>query len=214
MFADLAPEDLQLIAEGCSSRTLQKGEVLFRQGEKADGFYVMQTGAVSIYALAPDGREQIICIFRPPESFAEVTLATVEAYPANAVALEPSQVIRVEKQRFRQLVCRKPELALHMLGSMSLHLKHLVQSLQALKGQQVEGRLAAWLLDHAPAGSLEKPDAFVLPVTKRILAGQLGVTSETLSRTLARFRRENLIAVEGPRVALLDPSGLRAYTDA
>ena len=214
IFADLPSEDLQSVAEACAIRTLEKGEVLFREGEKAEGFYVMQTGAVSIYRLTPDGREQIICVFRPPESFAEVTLGAIEVYPANAVALEPSQVIRIQKTRFRELVCRKPELALHMLGSMSLHLKHLVQSLQDIKGRQVEGRLADWLLRHSPAATAGCPALLTLPITKRVLAGQLGVTSETLSRTLARFKRENLITVDGPKVRILNAGGLRAYIDA
>ena len=214
IFSDLPSEDLQLVADACTVRNLQKGEVLFREGEKAEGFYVMQSGAVSIYRLTPDGREQIICVFRPPESFAEVTLATVEAYPANAVALEASQVIRVQKAPFRDLVCRKPELALQMLGSMSLHLKHLVQSLQDIKGRQVEGRLADWLLRHSPTPVPGDAVVFTLPVTKRVLAGQLGVTSETLSRTLARFRKERFIEVEGPEVRILDAGGLRAYLEA
>lgn len=211
MFASLSPGDLAAVAEGCSLRSLQKGEVLFREGEKAEGFYVMQSGSVSIYRLTADGREQIICVFQPPESFAEVTLATVESYPANAVALEPSQVIVVNKNRFRDLIRRQPELSLHMLGSMAVHLKHLVQSLQDIKGRQIEHRLADWLLHQAPGGAVGCPVAFDLPVTKKVLAGQLGVTSETLSRTLARFRTEGLIVVDGAHVQIINSAGLRAY---
>lgn len=209
MFADLSSENLEAVAAVCSLKSLEKGEMLFREGDKAEGFYVLQTGAISVFKITPDGREQIICVFRPPESFAEVTLATVEVYPANAVALENSKIILVQRAGFRDLICRKPELSLHMLASMSLHLKHLVQTLQDYKGRQIEGRLADWLLRHAPAGAT----VFELPVTKKNLAGQLGVTSETLSRTFARFRDEGLIRVEGPRVHLLNPAGLHAYID-
>jgi CRP/FNR family transcriptional regulator len=210
MFADLSPENLEAVADVCSLKSIEKGELLFREGDKAEGFYVLQTGAISVFKLTPDGREQIICVFRPPESFAEVTLATLEAYPANGVALENSQVIVVQRAGFRDLIHRKPELSLHMLASMSLHLKHLVQTLQDYKGRQIEGRLADWLLRHIPAGAA----SFELPVTKKNLAGQLGVTSETLSRTFARFRDEGLIRVEGPHVHLLDLAGLRGYIDA
>ena len=210
MFADLRSEDLATVAEVCTLRSLEKGEMLFREGDKAEGFYVLQAGAISVFKITPDGREQIICVFRPPESFAEVTLATVEAYPANAVALEPSKAIVVQRAGFRDLIRRHPELSLHMLASMSLHLKHLVQTLQDYKGKQIEGRLADWLLKHAPVGA----EAFDLPVTKKNLAGQLGVTSETLSRTFARFRDEGLIRVLGPRVHFLNVPGLRAYIDA
>ena len=210
MFADLSSENLEAVADVCSLKSLEKGEMLFREGDKAEGFYVLQTGAISVFKLTPDGREQIICVFRPPESFAEVTLATVEAYPANGVALENSKVILVQRAGFRDLIHRKPELSLHMLASMSLHLKHLVQTLQDYKGRQIEGRLADWLLRHVPVDAA----SFELSVTKQNLAGQLGVTSETLSRTLARFRDEGLIRVEGRRVHLLLVDGLRAYTEA
>lgn len=213
MFASLTAGDLASVAEGCSLRSLQKGETLFREGQKAEGFYVMQTGSVSIFRLTADGREQIICIFRPPESFAEATLATVESYPANAVALEPSQVIVVNKSRFRDLIRRQPELSLHMLGSMSLHLKHLVQSLQDIKGRQIEHRLADWLVRQAPEGAEGFPVAFELPVSKKVLAGQLGVASETLSRTFARFRAEGLIIVKGSHVQIVNRTGLRTYVE-
>lgn len=214
LFSALPSADLATVAEGCTMRSLQKGEMLFREGEKSEGFYVLQTGAISVYKVTPDGREQIICVFRPPESFAEVTLATVENYPANAVALEPSQVIVVNRARFRDLIRRQPEMALHMLGSMSLHLKHLVQSLQDIKGLQIEHRLAEWLLRQSPAAAAGCPVVIELPITKKVLASQLNVTSETLSRTFARFRREGLIQVRGASIQILNGEGLRAYAQA
>jgi CRP-like cAMP-binding protein len=211
MFSSLSPADLAAVADGCSLRSLQRGEMLFREGEKSEGFYVMQAGSVSIYKVTPDGREQIICVFRPPESFAEVTLATVDNYPANGMALEPSQVIVVNKARFRDLIRRQPELSLHMLGSMSLHLKHLVQSLQDIKGRQIEHRLAEWLMQQSPAAALGCPVGIDLQVSKKVLAGQLGVTSETLSRTFARFRAEGLISVKGAHIQIMDGARLAAY---
>ncbi|MEY4939721.1 MAG: hypothetical protein RIQ93_1456 [Verrucomicrobiota bacterium] len=208
MFTDLSSENLEAIAAVCSLKSLEKGQMLFREGDKSEGFYVLQTGAISVFRITPDGREQIICVFRPPESFAEAALVTVETYPANAVALEPSKVIVVQRTGFRDLISRNPELSLHMLASMSLHLKHLVQTLQDYKGRQIEGRLADWLLRNAADDAV----SLKLPVSKKNLAGQLGVTSETLSRTFARFRDEGLIRVEGPRVYLLNRAGLRAHT--
>jgi CRP/FNR family transcriptional regulator len=212
LFADLQADDLETVADGSATRSLAKGETLFREGDPAEGFYVMRSGSVSIVRHTPDGREQIICVFQPPESFAEVTLATIDSYPATAVALEPSQVILVRKATFRDLIFRKPELSLRMLASMSVHLKYLVQLLQDLKGRQVEARLADFLLRQSPAAAAGCPAVIELKVTKKILAGQLGVTSETLSRTLARFRDEKLIKVAGPRVHILNGRGLRAYS--
>ena len=213
MFADLPSEDIQLVAECCVTRTLSKSETLFREGQNAEGFYIVQSGAINVFRITPDGREQIICVFKHPDSFAEVTLATTESYPADAVALEPSQVIMVQKSGFRDLILRKPKLSLHMIASMSLHLKHLVQTIQDIKGRQIEYRLAHWLLQQAPDSVARPPLAFNLPVSKKVLAGQLGVTSETLSRTFARFRQEELIKVDGSLVEILQLEGLQAYVD-
>ena len=154
MFADLfARRTWRRSAEVCSLKSLEKGEMLFREGDKAEGFYVLQTGAISVFKLTPDGREQIICVFRPPESFAEVTLATVEAYPANGVALESSKVILVQRAGFRDLIRRKPELSLHMLASMSLHLEAPRADAAGLQGPP-DRRPARRLADaHAPKGA-------------------------------------------------------------
>jgi CRP/FNR family transcriptional regulator len=211
LFSGLSPQDLAIVAEGCSLRTLAKGQTLFREGQRADGFYVLHSGRIGVYKVSVGGREQTICVFNPPESFAEVTLATMESYPANAVAVTDSQVIVVNRSHFRELVRRQPELALNMLGSMSLHLKHLVQSLQDLKALPIEYRLCDWLLRQSPAAAAGCPVVVDLPVTKKVLAAQLSVTSETLSRTFARLTREGLIIVRGPRIQIVDGKALRDY---
>lgn len=214
LFEDLPEPDLMAVAGACVTRALSKGEFLFREGQPAEGFYVLQAGVINVHRITPDGREQVICLFRPYESFAEATLVTVDTYPASAVATESSQVIVVRRAEFRDLIARRPELALRMLSSMSQHLKHLVQLLQDLKGKQIEARLADWILRQSPAAAAGCPTVLELPVSKKVLAGQLGVTSETLSRTLARFRDEGSIAVDGKRITIRDAARLRAWLGA
>ncbi len=213
IFQDLPHEDIAAIAEGCDLRSLQKGETLFREGGPAEGFYVIQLGQIGIYFVTPEGREQMFSVFRAPESFGEAALVTLETYPANAVALEYSRVILVRKGHFRDLIARKPQLALLMLASMSLHLKELLRLLQNSRGRQVESRLAEWLMQHSPAAAAGCPAVFQLPVAKKVLAGQLGVTSETLSRTFARFRDEKIIRVVRSTIFVLDGARLRAYAE-
>lgn len=211
LFADLSPADLSDVADICVLKYLERGEYLFRAQEKAEGFFVMQNGSVSVHRLTPEGKEQVISVFRPPESFAEVTLTTINTYPANCVALEPSQVILVRKQDFRSLVLRNPELSLRMLTSMSYHLKYLVQMIEDLKFKQIEARLANWLLRNSSESTEGRAVVVRLDISKRVLASQLGVASETFSRTLAKFREEGLVEVEGPEITLKDRAGLKAY---
>jgi CRP/FNR family transcriptional regulator, dissimilatory nitrate respiration regulator len=213
IFQQLPSEDIAAIAEACELRTLQKGEQLFREGEPTAGFYVLQLGQVGVYFLTPDGREQTISVFRAPESFGEAALVTLETYPANAAALEYSRVILVRKAPFRELISRRHQLALQMLVSMSMHLKELLHLLQSSRGRQAESRVAEWLMQQSPALAAGCPTVLQLPIPKKVLASQLGITSETLSRTFGLLREAKVIRVTGSKIFVTDPAKLRDYAN-
>lgn len=210
LFAGLPPADLENIAAVTVVKSLEKGEYLFHEGDPAHGFYVVQRGAVNVHRVSAAGKEQVIHIFRAGDSFAEVALASATGYPAEARALEPTQVLLVQKDGILALLQRQPELALRMLGSMSGHLRALVGQLEDLALKDVETRLANWLVKRCPNPQGEMPVAIDLTMTKRVLAAELGTVSETFSRTLAKFRQQKLIAVKGKRVTVLSPSKLYA----
>jgi CRP/FNR family transcriptional regulator, dissimilatory nitrate respiration regulator len=210
LFHGLATADLANVAAITLPRGLEKGDYLFREGDPARGFYVVQRGAINVHRVNAAGKEQVIHVFRPGESFAEATLATDRGYPADARALEPSQVLLVQKAGFLTLVRRQPELALRMLGAMSLHLRTLVAQLEDLTLKDVETRLANWLIKRCPLPESTQPVAIDLPGTKRVLAAELGTVGETFSRTLAKFREQGLVAVKGNRLTVLSPAGLAA----
>src|SRR5262249_20586148 len=142
LFTGLPAQDLKNIASLTVIKSLEKGDYLFHEGDRAHGFYVVQRGAVNVHRVNAVGREQIIHIFRAGESFAEATLATDAGYPAEARALEPTQVLLIQKAGILALLRRQPELALRMLGSMSSHLRVLVGQLEDLTLKKVETRLA------------------------------------------------------------------------
>lgn len=203
LFTGLPAADLKKIADVTQIRPLAKGDYLFRQGEAARGFYIVQVGAVNVHRVTATGKEQVICVFRAGESFAEATLATDKGYPADARAIEPAQVLLVQKDGILALLRRQPELALRMLGSMSGHLRVLVGQLEDLTLKDVETRLANWLVKRCPATAGDRPVRIELTVAKRVLAAELGTVSETFSRTLAKFRKQKLIRVEGKAITVL-----------
>lgn len=208
IFNGLASEDLEKIAAITAIKPLEKGQYLFREGDLASGFYIVQTGAVNVHRLTVAGKEQVIHIFRPGESFAEAALASDTGYPADARAVEPSQVLLVQKGGFLELVSRQPQLALRMLASMSSHLRVLVGQLEDLTLKDVETRLANWLIKRCSDPLGERPVQIQLTMTKRVLAGELGTVSETFSRTLAKFREQKLIATKGKTLIVLSPARL------
>jgi len=208
LFAGLPPGDLESIARICTVKTLKKGEFLFHEGDPAQGFYVVQSGAINIHRVNATGKEQVIHVFRAGESFAEVTLATERGYPADARALEPSQVLLVQKVGILALLKRKPELAIRMLASLSSHLRVLVGQIEDLTMRDVETRLANWLVNQCPNPASNRPVDIKLPETKRVLAAELGTVSETFSRTLAKFRKSKLVSVRGNVITVLAPAKL------
>ncbi len=210
LFTGLPPQDLENIASVTIVKALEKGEYLFHEGDVATGFYVIQRGAVNVHRVNAAGKEQVIHIFRAGESFAEVALASETGYPADACALEPSQVLLVRKDGILALLRRQPELALRMLGSMSGHLRELVGQLEDLALKDVETRLANWLVKRCPDPHGDRPVNIELAMTKRVLAAELGTVSETFSRTLAKFREQKLVAVKGKTVIVLSPLKLHA----
>ena len=167
-------------------------------------------GAVNVHRVTATGKEQVIHDFRTGDSFAEVALAAPTGYPADARALENSQVLLVQKDGILALLKRQPELALRMLGSMSSHLRVLVGQIEDLTVKDVETRLANWLVKRCPNPQSEAPVKIELTTNKRVLAAELGTVSETFSRTLAKFREQKLIIVKGKAVTVLSPLKLHA----
>jgi CRP-like cAMP-binding protein len=210
LFAGSPLPDLNVVAGITVLKTLSKGDYLFHEGEAPHGFYVVQKGAVNVHRVSAAGKEQVIHVFRAGESFAEATLATETGYPADARAIEPTQVLLVKKDDFVALLKHQPELALRMLGSMSQHLRVLVGLLEDLTLKDVETRLANWLVKRCPDPESQRPCAIELTMTKRVLAAELGTVSETFSRTLAKFREQKMVAVKGKTVTVLCPAKLTA----
>ena len=210
LFMGLSQVDLSNIADVTVLKSLEKDEYLFHEGDPAQGFYVVQRGSINIHRVNAAGKEQMIHVFRAGDSFAEVALATERGYPADARALEPSQVLLIQKIGILALLKRQPELALRMLGSMSSHLRVLVGQLEDLTLKDVETRLANWLVKRCPDPQSETPVSIELTMTKRVLAAELGTISETFSRTLAKFREQKLITVKGKIVTVLSPKKLNA----
>ncbi len=207
IFSSLSLDDLLLIASFASSINLAKGDYLFHEGEPSRGFYVVQSGAVNVHRVSAAGKEQVIHVFRVGESFAEAALASPTGYPADARAVEPSTVLLIPKAPVLALIGRRPDLALRMLGSMSAHLRVLVGMLDDLTLKDVETRMLNWLVKqgrHTHGGVIK------LPGTKRVLAAELGTSSETLSRTLARLRNRKLISVASKAITVPDPAALAA----
>src|SRR3954471_17605794 len=203
LFIGLPAPDIAAIASLVVAKHLAKGDYLFREHSRSVGFYMVQKGAINQHRVNPAGKEQVLHLFRPIESFAEGTLATEGGYPADARATETTTVLLLPKTEFLELIRKRPELGLRMLGSMSQHLRVLVGLVDDLMLKDMETRVANWLVKRCPRPLGSSPAVIQLDRTKRVLAGEMGSSSEALSRTLAKFRDRKLLQVRGNTITVV-----------
>lgn len=205
LFAGLAQEDYEALAMAITDQEFSRGQIIFNEGDKGVGFYIVISGRVKIYKLSFDGKEQILHIFGPGEPFAEVAVFTGSSYPAHAEAIKKSRIFFLPKEAFVRLLTENPALPMNMLASMSMRLKKFTRMIEDLSLKEVPGRLAAHLL--YLSDKHESPE-FRLDMAKVQLASLLGTIPETLSRILSKMSNKGLIAIKGPEITILDREGV------
>src|SRR3972149_6422460 len=115
LFFNLPPEDLSRIAGISSLRHCAKRDTVFREGDRADGFYVVVSGGVKVFKLSEDGKEQVLHILKAGQSFAEATIFEGGVFPANAEALCDGDLLFLPKRPFIELLEKNPRLGLRAL---------------------------------------------------------------------------------------------------
>lgn len=211
LFEGISSEDLAAIASITVPKSLSRGEYLFLENTPVDGFYVVQNGAIKLYRVALNGHEQVFHVFRPVESFGEEMIVSEAGYPADAAAAEDSQVLLVSKNGFLALLKTQRGLAVRLLRSAGRRVCSLMGLVDDLTLKDASTRLANWLIHHCPNPDSHEPQRIQLQMTKHLLALELGVASETLSRTLNKFRGQHLLDVDGRSLTLLCPARLLEF---
>jgi len=199
LFAGTSAEDVELLLDVARERKHNRGELLFSQGEEAEGFFLVCEGRVKIYKLSPDGKERILHIVQPGQSFAEAAIFGDGLYPAFAEPLETTRLVFFPRQEFLELLHAHAQIAINMIGGLSRFLRQFAMQIEDLTFKDVPSRLARYLLDLA-----DDAERVTLPITKTQLASRLGTVSETLSRTLRKLSDEEIISVQGKQIELLD----------
>jgi len=205
IFQDLCEADLKKIRGIAVDRFYNKGQSVFSEGDDGVGFYVVAAGKVKIYKVSLEGKEQILHIYGPGNPFGEVPVFSGERFPANAETLLKSHLLFFPRTAFTELISKNPALCLNMLAVLSMRLRQFTVQVENLSLKEVPGRLASYLLYLAQ--EQDAVDTVSLPISKGQLASLLGTIPETLSRSLAKMNRGQLIAVAGKEITLLDPDG-------
>ena len=203
--------------------TVNKGEIIFQEGDSGEGFYIVAEGKIKVFKMSFEGKEQILHIYGPGHTFGEVPVFQGKSFPASAMALEASTILFLPRQAFVQQLGKSPALAMNMLADLSRRLREFTVQIENLSLKEVPARLAAYILTLAQEEAeqsqmfpLEKKlqkkrlatISVSLPVSKVQLASLIGTTPETISRVLKKMDQAEFIKAEGKKILILDQEGL------
>ncbi len=208
LFGDLSEEQLEEVVAASRSERLADGQWLYRQGDRADRFYVVREGQVALFRQSSEGRESIITIVGPDEVFGDELVFLAEAmHDLNARAVGDVTLLSLDRVGFRSYLERSAGLGLRLLGT--LHRRHgmLLDHIERLTLQDATQRLMAYLLDRV--GNGQGPQRLELSLPKSTLAAHLSIQPETLSRILGRLKRCEYLREDG-EVLIVQSEELRA----
>jgi len=202
-------EDTLLLIRPTARRIIQpRNTVVFHDGEPCHGFYIVESGAVKLYKESSDAKEHVLHIAMPGDCFGEAALFLGKGYPASAAAVQDSALILLKKDEFLRLLQEHPEVSFRLMASMATWAHRLVNSIESLTLKDASARFADYILSKLSPKAVDGT-IVDLGMPKQVLASHLGMTGETLSRLLARFEADGLIAAHGRRVQILSLQDLR-----
>lgn len=204
-FKGMTDAEIARVAERSILRTFAAGEIIFLEGERADGIWIVEEGHVKIYKLNPDGGEHILHLRGPSASFNDIAALDGGPNPANAAALNgEARVWLVPRAMIHEVLENNNQVALNVIGLLATRVRSLVGQIEDLALYGVIVRLARFLLKQAEDPSLRGPG-----VTRAAIAAHISTTPQTLSTVLHSLEEAGAIRFDRQRLHIVDERILR-----
>jgi len=210
LFKNLSDEELKELDPYLVKTAYSKKEEIFAEGEPPEWFYIVLTGKVKVTKLSHDGKEIILEIISPHDIFGGVAVIRGFPYPANAVAMEDAEVLKISRKNLMRLVDRFPNLMYCIALQLGDRMKSSYDSLKNIALERVEARIAALLLKLANKVGVETRDGLLIDMrlTKQDVADMVGTTVETSIRTFSKFKKEGLVSDSDGKFVIKNREGL------
>ncbi|MGI9228142.1 MAG: fumarate/nitrate reduction transcriptional regulator Fnr [Gammaproteobacteria bacterium] len=195
------------------SRKLNRGDFLFRAGDKFNSIYVVRSGSLKTFIIDEEGREQILG-FSIQGDVVALDGATLNVYPTTAQALEMTYVCEIPFARYMELAAKIPSLYQQLLTYMSHQIRYEEEHALLLGTKSAEQRLATLLINFSnryAARGFSKYE-FNLHMSRRDIGNYLSAAMETISRLFSRLQANGLIEVHGKLVEIKDLEGLQKFS--
>lgn len=203
-FAGLPDSRIALLARRAVRREFLPGEAIFMEGEPSAGLWLIDAGSVKAFKIAADGREHILHLLGPGDTFNDIPALDGRPNAASAAALTAVATWTVPSPVLVELLQSDHDLALAVIQSLAGRIRHLVVQIEDLALRSVAARLARFLLEQAENPSLSAPG-----ITRATMAAHLATTPETISRALRALEDAGAIHFDRHRIVIAKADLLR-----
>ncbi len=198
IFSNLTQEEMLEIAAITREKTFDKGEMVYKAGDKGEKLYVIHTGKVKVSRFTESGKEQVLRVLGPGEFMGELSLFSPEPMQDYGEAIERTNMCIIDGHKLKELMEKYPSITFKIMEELSKRLVKAEDLIENINHYSVEKRLSQALLE------LADEDGFInLEMSKKDLASNIGMSQETLSRKLSAFQELGIIDLKGHRKIII-----------
>jgi CRP-like cAMP-binding protein len=214
IFKTLSQKEKETLVQSHTYAQYRKGELLLKEGEKPHGLICLASGKVKIFKEGVGGREQILSMIRPQGFIGYRAIFADSPYCASAVAIEDSAICIIEKDCIIKLIRRNPDLALKFMKIFAEELGFSNNRTVSLTQKHIRGRLAESLLVLKDTYGLETDGKTIsVCLSREDIANLSNMTTSNAIRTLSNLASEDIIAIEGRKIMILDCNRLERISE-
>ena len=191
LFSGMDEQQRQMLADSAHNMVCEKGNFLFREGDRADHLLILLEGLVQLSARGPEGQHTVIEVLYPGDAFVLAAVITRKRYLVSAEVVKRAQVLKVPGEKLIEMIRHGGDFGLNMMATLSTQFRSMVRQVKNQRLRTTAQRVAAFLLDLAyDQGRGE--NHITLPHSKKMLAALLGMSQEGLSRTFSALREQGV----------------------
>ena len=210
LFQDLDDEELEELSQYIKVEKYPKKTTIFHEGAAAEYFYMIKNGRVKIIKFSNEGKELILEIISKGEIFGAIAVLKGFPYPASAVAMEDTEVVKISKPSLMKIVDRFPAIMYKLAMDIGERMRGSQEMLKNIALERVESRIASLLLKLASKMGQKTSEGIMIDMrlTKQDIADMVGTTVETSIRTMSKFKNKGLIKEKKGRIIVIDKETL------
>jgi CRP/FNR family transcriptional regulator len=214
VFNSLNVQETKEISPYFVAEKFKKKELIFSEGDPSEWFYIVVKGKVKITKLSQDGKEIILEMISPMDFFGGIAVIKGFPYPANAVAMDDTDALKITRTDLLKITDRFPSIMFSLAASIGDRIKDSHEMAKSIALDKVEARIASLLIKLSEKIGEKTPEGIVLQMklTKQDIAEMVGTTVETSIRTMSKFSKANIITSRSGKIIISDLEKLKTLT--